>query len=450
MVLAFAACSGNAPSDDDDVTPDPFKQKGTYLTLTVAPQSASRSSRGPSGGEATVYEPALDNETAVGNATVFLYQAAEGVNAPASTPILFALYAPQFTKQTTAEGTNADVAYCSGLLKSDKDIPSGTYHILVVCNQGDISSCKTLGDVRSIVCTQTYKQSSATDPATASDFVMSSATDDAATLTGEGGPDNPVSINAHVQRLAARIDFGPGNATEETSKDITTTDGTTLTLARCYTYAVQNQDGTENGDEFLLTHVTPFNLLTSGTQLLKSVTASTATATPVYLGKETANANGEATNYVLDPWTFRKTSATLPDGLSYDMPYATVAKLTDENDILPLRPTTVKAASGLRYYILSYAQENTLSLDSPYETYATGIRVDGYYKKKGTSTYSAKTYYHFIRHADPHNTPNSIAMKYGIVRNTIYRLYVNRVTSLGVVLIQVTPWQHTETDEIQL
>ncbi len=451
--LAFAACSGNDTSDDDSSL-DPTQKRGTYLTLTISPDNASRTSRGPSGGEVTPSETALERESAVANATIFLYKADRGVNASADTPLLFALYAPKFTKATSSV-ENTDVAYTSDLLRSEKDIPSGTYRIIVVCNMGDLTSYTTLGDLRNVVCVQPFKQTTATDPSTASDFVMSSYSDITATLSGEGGVDHPVALSATVQRLAARLDFGPGKSTEYSEPlELETSDGEHHNLSRYYRYEVENQDGTKNGDVFLLTAVTPFNLLTSGTSLFKTTTTSTAddNRSLIYMGRETANTNGEATNYVVDPWTFSKLTATFPAGLTYATPYSTVADLTADQ-LLPLRETTVTSDEDLKYYILSYAQENTLTTDSPYETYATGIRVDGYYGKRtgnNTYSYSAKHYTHFIRHADLYNTTTTIPMKYGTVRNNIYRLYVNRVTSLGVVLIQVRDWRHINADEIQI
>ncbi len=446
-VLAFVACSGGGPSDDD-TNVDPTQQRGTYLTLTIAPQGAARTSRGPSGGEGPYNEAALDNETTVTNATIFLYQAANGVNAAADTPLLFALYAPQFSK---TESTS--VAYTSGLLHSQKDIPAGTYHILVVTNMGDLSSYTTLGSLRDVVCTQPYKQTSAIDPATASNFVMTSYSDQTVILSGEGGVDHPVTVSATVQRLAARLDFGPGDKSKVVSDTtLLTSDGASHTLSLAYRYEVEDQDRKKTGDLFYLTAVTPYNLLTSGTSLFKRTTRNTSDLQALtYMGTETADANGLATNYVVDPWTLLKTSSA-PAGLTYVTPYNTVASLTD-SQLLPLRTTNVTATDGLKYYILSYTQENTLTTSSPTEPYATGIRVDGYYGKRGTNgaySFSTKTYTYFIRHADPNNSSSAIPMKYGTVRNNIYRLYVNRITSLGVILIQVRDWGKREVEEIEI
>ena len=115
--------------------------------------------------------------------------------------------------------------------------------------------------------------------------------------------------------------------------------------------------------------------------------------------------------------------------------------------------------SKLIYYVLTYARENTIFTGSPKESYATGIRIDGYYGKKtgedagGNPIYSwtSKSYYHYIRHADPHDTnAEAVPMKYGIVRNNVYRVYVNSVTSLGLILIEVKDWISITLPEIQM
>ena len=41
-------------------------------------------------------------------------------------------------------------------------------------------------------------------------------------------------------------------------------------------------------------------------------------------------------------------------------------------------------------------------------------------------------------------------MKYGIVRNNVYRVYVNSVTSLGLILIEVKDWISITLPEIQM
>ena len=56
-----------------------------------------------------------------------------------------------------------------------------------------------------------------------------------------------------------------------------------------------------------------------------------------------------------------------------------------------------------------------------------------------------------MRHADPNNSnSNSLAMKYGIVRNNVYRVSIERVTSLGVIMIEAQDWITVELPDIQM
>ncbi len=105
----------------------------------------------------------------------------------------------------------------------------------------------------------------------------------------------------------------------------------------------------------------------------------------------------------------------------------------------------------LKYYILTYARENTFPALSNPASFATGLQIDGYYKKDETDVYSKKSYVYYIRHADPNNSnSNSLAMKYGIVRNNVYRVSIERVTSLGVIMIEAQDWITVELPDIQM
>ena len=107
--------------------------------------------------------------------------------------------------------------------------------------------------------------------------------------------------------------------------------------------------------------------------------------------------------------------------------------------------------ANLKYYILTYARENTISYNAPKAFYATALRLKGYYWKNETSTYTEKTYTYYIRHADPNNTnAEAVPMKYGIVRNNVYRISINRVNSLGVMVIETKDWITKELPPIYM
>lgn len=83
-----------------------------------------------------------------------------------------------------------------------------------------------------------------------------------------------------------------------------------------------------------------------------------------------------------------------------------------------------------------------------------GLLISGYYGKCGADgvvRYTRHHYYYYIRHADPNTSSNeSLPMKYGIVRNNIYRIHINSVNSIGHIQIVVSEWNRIEVPEIQL
>lgn len=443
-VLAVAACRSGVGGEEP--LPDTPAGFACRLTITTA---AAPSTRGPQGGEdGDGRQYAWRRENKVTDATLLLYRGDKGVNSAVSTPIEQAFYADHLT--ATEDDVRHTITYTTDVMQSEERMADGQWHILILANLGDLTSWKgrTLGQLREAHTTHLFTQTDADDPSTATDFVMTSENDATVTLRGSSTEDNPNRITATIERLAARIDFAPGNTSggsdlQTTPLTLMLSDDTPVTLDRYYRYdvadAVTGQVTESGGDVFLLTHVTPFNLLTSGEYLLKRVQDVDGQVS--YLGDETADDNHQATNWVLDPWTEQKTGSTFPDGLTYDHPEATL----DEETPLAVHAPDANNTDGTRsYYTLTYAAENTLFTNAPQANYATGLRLDGIYGKRnadGTYKYFRKQYTAYIRHADPLNAEAALPMKYGIVRNNIYRIYVNRFTQLSVSLIEVHPWQ---------
>lgn len=455
-VLTFSACSSGGTEEERT---DDIEKNGVYFELNICTNSQQTPNvRGPQSGETgDATDGGYEREKNVTNATLLLYTSEKGINGDGTTRIEHALYAPQINKVTE----NGTTYYRTELLHTDKIIAPRTYHLIVVCNLGDCTRFegKTLDDVRNEIETTLYTQTDADDPTTATQFVMASAEDASLNLTSEtGGANNPVRFNVSVERLAARIDFSPGNTNNNgalTTEDITLTDNSTLNVTG-YTYTVKDASSyADTDDRFILTSVTPFNLADSGTRLLKSVSSNYDGSSALnYLGQETTDAiTGNASNYVIDPWTTQK-ATTEVSGLSYRNTYADAisGNLAEEKIKAVDATNTYK---GNSYYILTYANENTLTPNSSRTLFATGVMVKGYYgtydATNKTTKYSAKTYFYFIRHADPKDSPsNSIPMKYGIVRNNIYRLYINRITSLGIIMLNVRQWSTLTMDEIEM
>ena len=432
-------------------------KNGTYLQLTLYTQTRTgHNSRGPQGDEdGDGRLGAFKNEYEARNATILLYADAAGINGDANTTIDYALYAPTLTKTDSSRY----VSYKTDILHYDRPLKPGVYHVIVIVNAGDRTDLegKTLGEVRDERMGAPYLQSDPNNPATAHSFVMSNEKDATIDLTGPGGVENVKTVEVDVERLAARIDFSPGVSDKTTGhyggKMVTGKEINGTTYPVCYEYQVL-QEGTTNtnGDYFYLTSVQPINLWKNKTYLIKRVSDIKWTDENhlIYLGDETTNALGEASRYVFSPYFFQRNAANVDTFRYYSYADGTASAPKKENELELIDPDN----KDLKYYILTYARENTISYNAPVASYATALRLKGFYKKKtgtDTYTYTEKTYTYYIRHADPNNTnAEAVPMKYGIVRNNVYRISINRVNSLGVMVIETKDWITKELPPIYM
>ena len=398
-----------------------------YISVSISANGNYEHTRaaGPMGGEeGNGREDAFENEYQINNLTVLVYS---GDITSSDATITKAFYFP-YPLGTYVDGESpVQKVYTftqpiDNLEGIDENTP---YHLIAVCNAGDLSTLegKTLSVVRDHLITNVCTSER-------TDFVMSSE-NDKATIRFDFSESNIVEPTEPVvvERLAARIDF----ETDKEYKD------------DCYEYTVDDT----SGDRFLLRSIQVKNKLTSGTYLIKRVTTDTDIDSSIkYLGDETEDAtvDGKATNYVLDPWTKGKTSSTMPEELTYE-----------STDFLPVQPVI----AGKNYFILDYTMENTLPVDAPLATYATALVFKGdYYVASNRETREGVEYTYYIRHSDPENAVDAggevHCMKYGIVRNTIYRVKITKVNPMDVstenatlsLQIKVKNWKKTDHVEI--
>lgn len=400
-----------------------------YISVSISANGNYEHTRaaGPMGGEeGNGREDAFENEYQINNLTVLVYSG--NINSSDAT-ITKAFYFP-YPLGTYVDGVSPvqKVYTFTQPIDNLEGIDENTsYHLIAVCNAGDLSSLEgeTISSVRDYLITNVYSSGR-------TDFVMSSENDEA-TIKFDFSESNIVepSTPIVVERLAARIDF-------ETDKQYNETDG------RYYEYNVEGS----SGDKFRLRSIQVKNKLTSGTYLIKRVTEGTEIGGEVvFLGDETEDAtvDGKATNYVLDPWTKGKTSSTMPEELTYE-----------STDFLPVQPVI----AGKGYFILDYTMENTLPVDAPLATYATALVFKGDYVASNGETREGVEYTYYIRHSDPENAVDAggevHCMKYGIVRNTIYRVKITKVNPMDVstenatlsLQIKVKNWKKTDHVEI--
>lgn len=341
LTAMLAACGEN----DDLQAGQPSTGAGKHyvsLTFTMPTQDEfSRAAGNPTGGErGDGYEQGQDNENTIADAVAFFFQNnGAGVNGDASTPVRY-MYFDDFQEYTKGDGNGKDRVY------KTKPIPTdlyGEYNVLVVANPGSgnwwTTTTPTLGAVRDEVLTQAWTKTG--DDYT--NFLMSSAADATIQITEAN---NTVSTAANttvdVERMAARVDY-------KKLGSYTCTDPN---------YA----DATVKIEGAVLVN----NLTLPGSYAMKRVSATTG-GTLNYLGDETLGAGGLPDNWVLDPTTNNKATATF--GVSWQ----------DGNASNPnwwsRKATTGKSITknNEQWNILGYTLENITAPDETKHDYNTAV-----------------------------------------------------------------------------
>lgn len=467
--MGFVACNDNASDLPVEYIQSP-KFHAEIRVKNVLSDGHSGRAAGPST-EDGIFE-AFEHENHVYNATIFFYRNEKGIQGEAGTKMDYAVYIPLFSSRK--EGLDYYVYYTPQKIHCEEPIAKGNYHILIVCNLGDKTSwkdTKTLGEIRNEVVAKAYIQNEGAALNECHSFVMASSEDQMAEI-GElnlsTDPDNPntsiIGLQANVERLAARIDFA---ADQGVWKENVAIGAEGNPVVNAYEYQVEDAPD----DLFYLTSVVPVNLYNGNEYLIKRASRDNnpqSNQLRDYLTGETGN-----TNYVLDPLTLgTKTTAMYDNPLAdwysvdnlerikkctsaypvtrYDETKPTLCYEVTDND----NGTSVKR----KYQVLAYTKENTILAGSPKEKFVTGLVFSGYYKrveKEANDTESVtwvpKAYVYYIRHNDPFNTSaENVPMKYGIVRNHIYRIRLKGVNNLGIIFIEVVDWRLIKAPEIDM
>lgn len=340
LTAMLAACG----ESDDLQAGQPATGAGKhYVSLTFTmPAEEGGSRANPTGGEnGDGHEMGQDYENTISTAVAFFFQNnGAGVNGDASTPVRY-MYFDDFQEYTKGDGNGKDRVY------KTKPIPTdlyGEYNVLVVANPGSgnwwTTTTPTLGAVRDEVLTQAWTKTG--DDYT--NFLMSSAKD---AIIEISEANNTVSTAANttvdVERMAARVDY-------KTLGSYTCTDPN-------YTGAT-----VEIGGAVLVN-----NLTGPGSYAMKRVSTATTDGTINYLGDETPGAGGLPDNWVLDPTTNNKATATF--GVSWQDGNA-----SDPNWWVR-KATTGKAIKkgNEDWNILGYTLENITAPDETKHGYNTAV-----------------------------------------------------------------------------
>ena len=471
-LLLFSACSASDDADGENVP----ETKDNYINLAISVgngESASTRAGVPNGGEdGDGREYGFERENAIGGITLILYQAT-GIDAAATTPISFVAYYP-VTKTTKDTDTRIEATYETGNQRVPHNAIDFTkaYRAIIVANAdltSTITTSSTLGNVRDLTLSQLYSGGDETKPAEkCMFFVMSSEKDQTLNFAASGvkttdaAGDHYYNMTTQplvIERMAARIDFWSKNSNGYK----TSAENPAYTIPG-YEYNVGSTT-----DKFVVTGIVPFNLTngdaTYGKEyLIKRLRTDISDAsTTRYLIDETT------TTYVIDPKTTDKQTATTPalksslEGVYTLIGDATKLENTSDNPFYHSIETMHASSAKMdieskENIVVVYPMENCLLPESKLYYHATGVAIVGYYYQGGTGTGTRLVYLGYLCHQGdaatydilPYTTPlgvdatmgSTTAMKYGVVRNNIYRICINNIDSKGSIelAIKVKKW----------
>ena len=454
-LFLLSACSS------EEVWEDLKKMEASqYINLTLYVSDSESVTRSPQGGEDGDGREAgfFDRENRVTGITLILYKGSGPNDATAKVDFVkyYTVTEEGHDPQLTPYNYNASSTFRSEARYTTGDRPietgeldfTATYHALVIANKNLTSSCTVgttkISEVLSMQTDAVLTNTTPTTPWTAENFVITTERD--ATIDFTTIPqtvkkaENKIVYNVMepllIERLSARIDFCTKGATYDDSK-------------KGYKYNVGSST-----DIFVVTRITPFNLYNENEYLFKRV-QDTWTGTPVttYLGDETL------TNYVVDPNTEDKDNANTFSYLSPLVDFKATPSdygLYMDGDVLT--KSTFTDANGNNNVIIAYPRENTLMPTSHLKKYATGIAIEGNYYVEGVGTPMKYVFYTYLRHqgeellgnydavqwkdlSDTQTCKDGVAMNFGVVRNNIYQVSINSVSTKDLGLeIKVKKW----------
>ena len=355
-MLVTALAAGCA---QEDIGNDPSEGGGmsatSYVSLSFASPQGTPTRANPTGGETgDGQETGQDYENAITSAVAFFYQGTDqkGVNSGGNTPIKAFVSFNNIGNGTDENSTGVDRKYTTS--PQQVDLENGTYNVIVVANPGTdwwTGRSITLADVRDYIQTTAWTVSESGY----SNFVMTSAAD--ATLTLNSNPEsNPATAEVNVERMAARLDY-------KAEAPYTCT------------------DPAYSGATVEITGAALVNNLTEGSYLLKRVADDVNGNNLSYLGDETADENGVATNYVLDPWTASKNGNLYGTWFMNGSP--------DPNWWAGyVQPGTSVSDGAETWQRIGYTLENTTAADAAGSDYSTGVVFKAKFYPKGVANYT--------------------------------------------------------------
>ncbi len=490
VLVLLNACSKDTAADSMEeavANSDAVRYINLNIIVSNGNKNVTRAGEKPAAGEnGDGREAAFVRENTITGITLILYQDANGINGDANTTLDLVKY---FTVERTgtslpANGTDlgktkeVETRYTTGnqrLNKGEIDITK-TYHAIVMANTDLCGKVSKLGDVRNYKINTLYSGNETMMAEECANFVMSSEADytmNFATATPTAYEDGLLYSfeNILIERMAARIDFWAAGSNGYKST---------------YTTPGYEYDVPESNDKFVVTGITPFNMnsgdATNGGEWLMKRLANEVSASPTitYLADETGS------NFVLDPATIVKTDGTLT---YFKNPLTSMGTLADVTtlssnsyykSVASLHEAVIATNSSAGFtnlaegsvngedVIIAYPMENTLWESTVLYNCATGLAIEGDYYPNGTGTPVHRIFYGYLRHQGTASSYSAIlgkdmsssatttatnCMEYGIVRNNIYRVRIDKINLVqGTIKIRIEEkhWRHVDNPVIYL
>lgn len=482
LALCLYACTDEA--SPSSLAGDEDEGSGVFVSVVVN-TGGDASTRVPTGDEDGdgLHQPGEEDENKVHDLNVFFFQGDNGINSTGNPGIDCQLY---FSSAELIPPRDGGTTYYSVAKEvTDNGLRIGeTYRVLVIANAGSrLTGANTLDALRDYRIAQPVS-------ADYTRFLMASASD-AGPITIEPSTRNkPVKVFVDVERMAARVDCCWNDSYEVTGEELPSEGGSSSTEA----------------DKVKILGASLVNRYRGETWAFKRVTNSHLNGI-TYLGDETVNNSGVASNYVLDPLTASRKSNS-----DYNYYYTEYVNWNVDADFR--NPFTIQVTSehgGDTYIRWAYTRENinqadVLSDTNGRELYATGIMFQARYTPAGftkgetfyvypnnnkRTIYTANElrkehddvfgdlpeanwgdvdgcevydqgrcyYVYWIRHADDTDINAISPMEYAIVRNNIYQLKINSISGLGTpepdsnvkevefdIHVRVKPWAKVEVE----
>ena len=389
LCLAFAA-AGCSMSDDYDCPPEGgLANSGkTYIRLSFA-MPGSGSTRATGGELGNGQEAGQNQENKISSAIAFLYKG-NGVNDDAKTPI--AAVVEFDNPDGTGAGTDRpdtehdiDKVYTTAA-KELPEIEFDTYHVIVAANLSENDNTGwwnganlTLGNVRDHILTKAWTPEA---DGSYSNFLMTNESDAFIELTEKNTSANPAETTVDVERVAARVDYKTKNS-----------------------YTIENENTNVSGT-ITINGAYIVNRLDAGSYFLKRVTEGDDINGEIeYLGNETADGNGVATNYVLDPWTKNKNTNNADlnqNPFTVGGTKVNASKLYADDTYFPNGSEDPEDWAGWckegdeatdpddeneTWRRIGYCMENTTASDATMKQYNTGIVFKAKFEPTGVNDY---------------------------------------------------------------